>query len=42
MIPHSKPSVRTTYDTLGVVVTCRRYTSAPDAVRPDTREYSNI
>ena len=24
------------------VVTCSRYTSAPEAVRPDTREYSNI
>ena len=42
MIPQSNSSVRTTYDTLGVVVTCRRYASAPDDVIPAASAYSNI
>ena len=42
MIPQSKSSVLATYATDGVVVTCNRYASAPDAVSPDTSEYSNM
>ena len=42
MMPQSKSSVLTTYDTLGVVVTWRRQASAPEAVSPAARAYSNI
>ena len=42
MMPQSKPSSRATNATDGVVVTWRRYASAPDAVSPPTSEYSNI
>ena len=42
MIPQSKSSVRITWETLGVVVTWSRNTSAPEAVSPATSEYSNI
>ena len=42
MIPQSNSSVAYIVRTDRVVVTCIKKASAPDAVKPDTKAYSNI
>ena len=41
-MPQSKSSTLVMYATEGVVVTCMIYASAPLAIRPVQREFSNI